>query len=185
MPNTEQFRHPAPQTEIARTAISPDSGSIILKKTEEEKRIQLSLRQERILSLFALGLSNLQIAGTILWSEQTVKHEITNIIDAFRAYSMLDATVKATKTGNVDLEEVTKDLNKNGISILSEKEKETLETTTRDGGAKSNKEIASDMSIAEQTVKNNFGSILRKLGINRTRAVLLYLAYKKANAPSS
>lgn len=184
MPNIEQFGAPAPQTEMVRATIGPDSGSIIPNKTEQ-KIIQFSANQERTLQLAALGLSIQETADQMFFSLISIKRFRKEIIRVFEADSILDAVVRATKTGNLDLYESTKDLDINKISRLSEREKEVLETTTQDEEVKSNQETASVLHIQKITVVNHFKSISDKLGINRTRAVLLYLAYQKTNSASS
>lgn len=56
---------------------------------------------------------------------------------------------------------------------LSEREIEVLE---RIAAGHSNKEIADELGISTQTVKNHISSILRKLSLNdRTQAVILAL----------
>ncbi len=66
---------------------------------------------------------------------------------------------------------------------LSEREIEVLE---RIAGGGSNKDIAEDLHISTQTVKNHISSILRKLSLNdRTQAVLYALRRGWIEAPES
>ena len=64
---------------------------------------------------------------------------------------------------------------------LSPRELEVLEHAAR--GA-TNRNIAREMSISEQTVKNHLGSIMRKLAVNdRTHAVVYALQQGWINVP--
>lgn len=66
---------------------------------------------------------------------------------------------------------------------LSEREIEVLERISIGG---SNKDIASELSISTQTVKNHISSILRKLSLNdRTQAVLYALRRGWIDAPET
>jgi DNA-binding NarL/FixJ family response regulator len=66
---------------------------------------------------------------------------------------------------------------------LSERE---IEVLVRIAGGGSNKDIAEDLSISTQTVKNHISSILRKLSLNdRTQAVLYALRRGWIEAPEA
>ena len=182
MPNIEGLiSFTPPRNEMQRV---PDANDV--SPLPDKKRIHLSPRLEEVLSLAALGLSIKGIGEKMELSPITVSHYNSAILNAFDVDSRVKAIVKGEETGNIDLYEATKDLNTNDISKLSKRERELLDTMTQNGGENcSNKKIASALYLSEKSVRNYFTDISKKLGINRTRAGLLYLAYKKANSSSS
>lgn len=78
---------------------------------------------------------------------------------------------------------ITPDVDFPIFTPLSEREIEVLE---RIAGGGSNKEIADELGISTQTVKNHISSILRKLSLNdRTQAVLYALRRGWIEAPDT
>ncbi len=153
------------------------SGSI---HPQESVLIPLTFRQQEVFDYTALGLSVKKIMGI---TSGSVNQHNRAILSAFRAYNMLQAIIKGVKTGNTDLDKATEGLDKNDILLkLSEDEREVLEImTSNDGEKNENEQIASELHFSEGTIEIRVAGIVRKLGTNRTRAALLYIAYKREN----
>lgn len=65
---------------------------------------------------------------------------------------------------------VSRDIDKDKIEQLTKRELEVLRQVAR---GKSNKEIATDLTISERTVKNHIANIFKKLGVSdRTQAAV-------------
>ncbi len=155
-----------------------------LPAATESDLIHLSSRQQEVLNLAALGLSVKEIGDKMYIAQGTAKAHNIAILCAFGVGRRLEVVIKGVTTGNVDLEESTKDLNTRNILKLSKSEKRVLDTMTQNKGENSRSEkIAPILGVTKNTIRMHFQSIVKKLEINRTRAGLLWLRYKKENPP--
>ncbi len=72
-------------------------------KKEEEKHIDLTKREKEIITLFALGMSNKEIADNLFISIRTVESHKNNIMNKLELKSTVDLVKFALKNNYIDL----------------------------------------------------------------------------------
>jgi len=68
-----------------------------------EGTARLTERELEVLRLVARGMSNRAVAESLFLSENTVKNHVRNILDKLEAHSRMEAVVKASKVGLLQL----------------------------------------------------------------------------------
>jgi two-component system NarL family response regulator len=86
---------PKLMTELA-TAVRRDAP-------RAEGTARLTERELEVLRLVARGMSNRSVADTLFLSENTVKNHVRNILDKLESHSRMEAVVKASKIGLLQL----------------------------------------------------------------------------------
>jgi len=86
---------PKLMTELA-TAVRRDAPRV-------EGTARLTERELEVLRLVARGMSNRSVAEALFLSENTVKNHVRNILDKLEAHSRMEAVVKASHVGLLQL----------------------------------------------------------------------------------
>ncbi|MBI2049703.1 LuxR family transcriptional regulator [Candidatus Roizmanbacteria bacterium] len=142
----------------------------------------LSDRPREVLGLMAEGLSMKETGVSLGIEESTVKNYRGIIFVAFGAVNSTNAVILAIDKGILNLEKLTKDLNIELMSELTEKELDVLRVmVSKSGRISSNEAIAKALSLSPNTIRSHIVRITSKLELNRMQAALLYLAAVKAN----
>lgn len=66
---------------VFNTEIISKIPNLLLSKTEPDKQLDLSKREQQFISLVANGLNNKEIADTLFLSEGTVRNYLSNLLD--------------------------------------------------------------------------------------------------------
>jgi len=95
-----------------KSTLSPDIALKVIQEINKPPKPDLPLteeplteREEEILRYVARGLSNQEIADTLVVSERTVRTHISNILAKLHLANRTQATLYALRTGIADLEE--------------------------------------------------------------------------------
>lgn len=146
-----------------------------------EKVIRLTPRQQEVLKLVAIGLSDQEIARELDISTHTVKSHVTQGLRKLKVQSRTQATIKGIKSGLFSLEKIVAEagLNPDKIEHLPPKLHELVRLLA-DEKNPGIKQIARKLGRAKRTVNNQLSEAYKILEVQgRIQAALLYLAYKK------
>lgn len=143
------------------------------------KRPQLTRRECQVLTCFALGMSNQQVAEELNITSATVRNHGNN---AFKSLGVLDRTqaaISGLQKGLILVETLSGDFDFSLFRRLRRAERKVLNSAIQEGQGATNKDIANRLKRSESTVKNTFGEIYSKLDIrDKTRVVVLYWLYR-------
>lgn len=107
----DELRHAIEAANRGEVLLSPAIAAKLVRRFEvlpdpQEARVlyeELTPRELEVLRLAAEGLSNKEIAATLILSEKTVKNRITNIFAKLRVNDRTQAVLHALRTGLVRL----------------------------------------------------------------------------------
>ena len=107
----DELRHAIEAAYRGEVLLSPAIAAKLVRRFEvlpdpQEARVlyeELTPRELEVLRLAAEGLSNKEIAATLILSEKTVKNRITNIFAKLRVNDRTQAVLHALRTGLVQL----------------------------------------------------------------------------------
>ncbi|MEK9175926.1 MAG: LuxR C-terminal-related transcriptional regulator, partial [Patescibacteria group bacterium] len=151
-----------------------------LEESKAERPL-LSQKEQEVLSLVGSGLTNGEVAGVLHITLQTVKNRMFAIIQKLNISDRMQGVVKGIETGLIDLSSlVLPDFDPAILDTLSPKERELVTLLARSYGGSTNKELAYELGVIEQTIKNHISSILRKTGArDRTQIAVFFLEAKR------
>ncbi|MEK9207404.1 MAG: LuxR C-terminal-related transcriptional regulator, partial [Patescibacteria group bacterium] len=151
-----------------------------LEESKAERPL-ISQKEQEVLSLVGSGLTNGEVAGVLHITLQTVKNRMFAIIQKLNISDRMQGVVKGIETGLIDLSSlVLPDFDPAILDTLSPKERELVTLLARSYGGSTNKELAYELGVIEQTIKNHISSILRKTGArDRTQIAVFFLEAKR------
>ncbi len=156
-----------------RCAVKPVNGDDL---ADNRVGMPLTQREHEIAYQVALGSTNKKIAAVLGISDRTVKNLILIIMRKVQAGSREAVTVKGFEEMFLVQSAFPLEYDYSGYSHLFNSQKEVFNLLA--GGFR-NAEIAQNLNITEQTVKNHITGILRKLGVENRRQALLLAAKRK------
>lgn len=110
----DELRHAIEAAYRGEVLLSPEIATKLVRRFEvlpgpQEAAVlyeELTPRELEVLRLAAEGLSNKEIAATLILSEKTVKNRISNIFSKLRVNDRTQAVLHALRTGLVKLSDV-------------------------------------------------------------------------------
>lgn len=142
---------------------------IIKKKCPEIKIVVLTMYKDEEILMRAIKAGAI---GYVL-KERTPDELVHSIKSAYRGESVISPLLANRLLQEFYHELETEDASKLRIKKLTNREKEVLELISK---GKTNREIASELCISENTVKNHLSHIFKKLhATDRTKAAIIAL----------
>jgi DNA-binding NarL/FixJ family response regulator len=144
---------------------------------------KLTPTENKIFQLMGKGMLYKNIAAQLGTSEQTVKNHVREIFRKTGTVSRNLAVIKGIQDGVIVLKPILiqyecPTCHRPYKKIFSDREEEILSDVIK---GLTNKNIASQRGISEQTVKNHVTSIYKKTGFtNRSSLIINFLAREKA-----
>lgn len=126
----------------------------------------LTPREKEVAILRAQGLTQAVVAKELGISPNTVKDHTSNIDMKLGSGTRADRTIAAVANGDLSLEAIAGQFDFGRYHELNFWQKEALDTLSKEGSEYDTlAQIASDLGIAEQTLKNRLTDIHEQLGV--------------------
>jgi DNA-binding NarL/FixJ family response regulator len=84
---------------VTRKLIADFTSRTVTPRPSPEKLAVLTAREQETLQLISQGLSNAEIAGTMVVSEHTVKTHVSNVLSKLGLRDRIQAVIAAYETG--------------------------------------------------------------------------------------
>lgn len=187
-------------TEPAFFAITEDDLPLVQKHIDLVRTLQVDTKKtlpewfpidmaaSTYIALYfsATGQTNKQIAnqiptedGKIGVAESTIKNRLTIAYQTLGVDTGGQAIIEATKRGIIDPALLTLSADMDGYYLLTPRQRQIYSLIARRGYT--NKEIASQMHLAESTVKNQLSSTFPALGVSQRDEIIMYEFHRQRN----
>lgn len=134
--------------------------------------------ERKILYYIAASFSNKEIASQLEVSDQTVKNHLTSIIRKSKQKDRYGVVLLAIESGVVEPLLIDVQTDFGGYCEMGVREKQVYEMINQPGSA-SNREIADELFVTEQTIKNHMTRVLAKVGVADRGQAILYEAKRR------